>query len=320
MRYFGPVDGLSTHPPKMTHDASIKNKRAIDIVDDGVPSRGHRLGVYDVNYHKVGISTGYHKTFGYVCCMTFAHTYVPDPESCFPRLTNGPVIVRGSSKVRGKPVETQWKSLGICAGCGEDIRGGSVVDGPNGRKWHKDCFYCVVCQGALTGQKYFFQDSKLYCDRCHTDEFAETCKGCGEKIKGRMMKAAGHFWHEQCFKCVTCRKQITGGKFQTVEGGARCVKCVQAEQQAQFQAQMGGPSNAKNAAASSAKKASVMITSRSKQTHFFFSVHTDSCLSSVSNFSSTRQCILLSPWGGNRPRARTTGMEVGNKRRKKKRH
>ncbi|CAD7969865.1 unnamed protein product, partial [Amoebophrya sp. A25] len=39
------------------------------IVDDGVKTRGHRLGVYDPMYHFVGVFVGFHKTFGYCCCI-----------------------------------------------------------------------------------------------------------------------------------------------------------------------------------------------------------------------------------------------------------
>jgi hypothetical protein len=46
-------------------------------------------------------------------------------------------------------VETQWQ-LGQCVGCGEAIRGGSVVETQAG-KWHRDCFKCKSCCLALAG-------------------------------------------------------------------------------------------------------------------------------------------------------------------------
>lgn len=36
------------------------------LVDDGVPSRGHRANLFDARYHSIGIGAGFHKTFGYM--------------------------------------------------------------------------------------------------------------------------------------------------------------------------------------------------------------------------------------------------------------
>lgn len=41
------------------------------IVDDGVPSRGHRLNLMSGNYEKVGIAISKHKTFQCVCAIEF---------------------------------------------------------------------------------------------------------------------------------------------------------------------------------------------------------------------------------------------------------
>jgi uncharacterized protein YkwD len=42
------------------------------IVDDGVPSRGHRTNIFQQKYKVVGISCGKHKTFRCMCVMDFA--------------------------------------------------------------------------------------------------------------------------------------------------------------------------------------------------------------------------------------------------------
>ena len=41
------------------------------IIDDGVPSRGHRLNLFNSNYEKIGVSVGKHKTFQCVCVLDF---------------------------------------------------------------------------------------------------------------------------------------------------------------------------------------------------------------------------------------------------------
>lgn len=45
------------------------------IVDDGVPSRGHRANIFQPKYKTVGISCGAHKTFRHMCVMDFAGAF-----------------------------------------------------------------------------------------------------------------------------------------------------------------------------------------------------------------------------------------------------
>ena len=46
------------------------------IVDDGVPSRGHRLNIFSPTSTVVGIATGAHKKFATMACITFAGGFV----------------------------------------------------------------------------------------------------------------------------------------------------------------------------------------------------------------------------------------------------
>jgi uncharacterized protein YkwD len=41
------------------------------IVDDGVPSRGHRRNVLDPAFRAVGIAVGPHRTYGTMCVIDF---------------------------------------------------------------------------------------------------------------------------------------------------------------------------------------------------------------------------------------------------------
>lgn len=41
------------------------------IIDDGVPSRGHRENIFKPNFSKIGIYTGTHKVYNYMTCMDF---------------------------------------------------------------------------------------------------------------------------------------------------------------------------------------------------------------------------------------------------------
>lgn len=152
------------------------------IVDDGVPSRGHRLGIYDVRFNCVGVRIGSHKTFGSCCVMDFAAECTEDPARVKAREARGPPEINAR-----KRVETQWKNLGTCKGCGEAIHGGSVVEGPLG-KWHRSCFVCTGCQISLVGVPYRQANGKPFCKPCDPQGAAE----CGEhKAIGRSTGSAG---------------------------------------------------------------------------------------------------------------------------------
>jgi uncharacterized protein YkwD len=45
------------------------------LVDDGVPSRGHRANIMDPAYRVVGVALGPHKTIRTMCTIDFAHQY-----------------------------------------------------------------------------------------------------------------------------------------------------------------------------------------------------------------------------------------------------
>lgn len=49
------------------------------IIDDGVPSRGHRSNIFATEFHTVGVAFGVHKTWHYMCVMDFAGGFRDDP-------------------------------------------------------------------------------------------------------------------------------------------------------------------------------------------------------------------------------------------------
>eukprot|EP00746_Dinoflagellata_sp_MGD_P082059 gnl/MRDRNA2_/MRDRNA2_32590_c0_seq1.p1 gnl/MRDRNA2_/MRDRNA2_32590_c0~~gnl/MRDRNA2_/MRDRNA2_32590_c0_seq1.p1 ORF type:complete len:411 (-),score=71.56 gnl/MRDRNA2_/MRDRNA2_32590_c0_seq1:22-1254(-) len=188
------------------------------IVDDGVPSRGHRLACFNDRYRVAGIRFGPHLTFGACCVMELATGSSDDPERVSQRIQNGPPTPGARKEIR-----TQWK-LGNCPGCNQPIQGGSVLEAL-GNKWHKDCFRCQECSTPLVGVPYQEQNKLPFCKPCWLEKYGETCAGCGKKIEGPVAKVCGKTWHKDCLACGECKGPLSN-KFANRNGVPICESCT----------------------------------------------------------------------------------------------
>eukprot|EP00435_Cladocopium_sp_Y103_P042658 s3239_g11.t2 len=168
------------------------------IVDDGVPSRGHRKGVLDPRYDTVGVAYAFKM--------------------------NAEAMAAAKSKV-----ETAW-SLGQCPICRETIKGGKVVDVAEvGGKLHAGCFKCMACATSLVGGAFKVQARQPYCKTCFYEKFGETCKACSKVITGSMVSCALGKLHLECLICSACKKSIGKASFSTADGAIKCQECSKAE-------------------------------------------------------------------------------------------
>ena len=110
-----------------------------------------------------------------------------------------------------------------CEGCGEYIKGQGLQ--ALGKKWHSECFACVVCRKPLSGS-FLHKDGKPYCPEDFQKVFAKVCAGCNNVIQGQFIKALGREWHTACFVCVQCKSGFSTGFFEK-NGMPFCKNCAQ---------------------------------------------------------------------------------------------
>lgn len=200
------------------------------IVDDGVPSRGHRKGVLDPRYDTVGVAYGPHCTFGSMAAMEFAKRWEADVDSVRARVAAGPfkMSAEAMKDAKGK-AETAW-SLGLCPICRESIKGGKVVEVAEvGGKLHAACFNCTACSASLVGGVFKVQERRPFCKTCFYEKFGEKCKACDKVITGGMVSCALGKLHLECVICSACKKSIGKASFSTADAVIKCQGCAAGE-------------------------------------------------------------------------------------------
>eukprot|EP00931_Biecheleriopsis_adriatica_P061642 TRINITY_DN37073_c0_g1_i1.p1 TRINITY_DN37073_c0_g1~~TRINITY_DN37073_c0_g1_i1.p1 ORF type:complete len:467 (+),score=78.74 TRINITY_DN37073_c0_g1_i1:37-1437(+) len=201
------------------------------IVDDGVPSRGHRKGVLNPRYDSVGVAYGSHSTFGRMASMEFAGGWEPNIMFIRSRKLAGPVKMSDKVLAEAKArAGTQW-SLGSCPICSESIKGGKVVDIPElGGKLHAACFKCTDCSCALAGGAYRVHSRKPFCKACFLKSYGDECAMCGKVIDGAMVSCSLGKIHLECLVCSSCHSPIGKNSFSTEGGVVSCQDCSAATQ------------------------------------------------------------------------------------------
>eukprot|EP00397_Hematodinium_sp_SG-2012_P050509 GEMP01058742.1.p1 GENE.GEMP01058742.1~~GEMP01058742.1.p1 ORF type:complete len:276 (+),score=59.05 GEMP01058742.1:43-870(+) len=173
------------------------------IIDDGVPSRGHRETIYIPSYAVVGVRIAAHRVYGNVAVIDFADCYKSDPEKVAEREQQGPPKI--DPNLIPTDDDTQWTDLGECIGCGKKVKGGTVTETDRG-KWHKECFVCNKCKTALSGKKYNLHDKIEYCAQCYEKDFAPRCERCKDALSGTWKVLDGKKYHAMC--CDAHKKEV----------------------------------------------------------------------------------------------------------------
>jgi len=197
------------------------------IIDDGVPSRGHRNGVLNPEYDTVGVAYGHHTTFGMMAAMEFARGWQGHDMFLRARRQSGPVKLSSQTLAKAKAAaSTQW-ALGSCAICREPIKGGKVIESQQiGGKVHAACFNCKACGKSLVGSNYKMHQGSFFCAECYFKQHGEKCTACGNAIAGSGMKCSLGSFHIECVVCSACAKAIGRERCAITGGAIMCQACA----------------------------------------------------------------------------------------------
>lgn len=234
------------------------------VIEDGVPSRGHRLCIYEPGYAVAAAQMGVHSVFGQMVAILFVSASGYESagaQAIAPRKAAGPsTLAATDNSAQGR---TQWEGvLGNCRGCREPIKGGSVIETKMLGKFHKACFKCTGCATPLVGVPYKttpdVPDSKkrLFCENCHVSRFAPICAGCGEKMVGGGLIIGGAKYHREC---KPIRESSRTGTTST-SAGPKAKKKVVAAPSSSKGGSGGAASSAKKAASRAPQKAAKMLS------------------------------------------------------------
>ncbi|KAL2257906.1 hypothetical protein VTK26DRAFT_8990 [Humicola hyalothermophila] len=125
-----------------------------------------------------------------------------------------------------------------CKHCKTPIMGEHVV--ALGAHWHFGHFFCAECGEPFgKGMTHIEKDGYAWCVSCQTkrtERRAPKCRACKKAVIGQYIRALGGEWHDECFRCATCRGGFDDGQIFPVEGRGKpgetvvlCTGCMEKE-------------------------------------------------------------------------------------------
>ena len=126
--------------------------------------------------------------------------------------------------------QPQAQQSSKCRKCYKPISG-NLVSFKSG-EYHENCLVCNMCAKKLIGESiYCDTQENPFCVDCYTQKEAKQCGKCMRLIlpnQSNLVFEDKHY-HEQCFACHTCRKQISPSEsfYRHEDGrGVICAKCI----------------------------------------------------------------------------------------------
>eukprot|EP00731_Ephydatia_muelleri_P032074 Em0023g581a len=114
-----------------------------------------------------------------------------------------------------------------CAGCDELIFA-STFTHAEGKNWHKEHFCCTKCDEPLQDKPYDAHEDSIYCNSCYS-KYAVLCHKCSKPIglKHKRVKVGDNSWHDSCFACHRCRKDLQHCHYYQVNDSLLCDECME---------------------------------------------------------------------------------------------
>jgi len=86
------------------------------------------------------------------------------------------------------------------------------------KKFHPSCFRCALCDAALEGVPFLVSAGSVNCKPCYTKYKAAKCVRCSQGIVGSnsgqrktsLVTCQGKTYHQECYTCGDCGKELTG--------------------------------------------------------------------------------------------------------------
>ncbi|XP_054714330.1 insulin gene enhancer protein ISL-1-like isoform X2 [Uloborus diversus] len=113
-----------------------------------------------------------------------------------------------------------------CVGCGCAITDQYILRVSPDLEWHAACLKCADCHQYLDETcTCFVRDGKTYCKRDYFRLFGIKCARCSVSFSKSdfVMRARNKIYHIECFRCVTCTRQLLpGDEFALRDDGLFC--------------------------------------------------------------------------------------------------
>lgn len=111
-----------------------------------------------------------------------------------------------------------------CAQCDLPVIGDGVTY--NDEVFHGSCFDCFYCHKPISSKKFLVRFGNRYCSGCYEKMFAKECNSCCELIKDEDYLMANELsWHNKCFTCTNCEKDLESIGFHMVDKKIYCPEC-----------------------------------------------------------------------------------------------
>jgi len=137
------------------------------------------------------------------------------------KLIEGEYYMTGDSRFHASCIE-----LFDCHKCGKTITGSEMV--AIGRHYHIDCFTCGEC-GTKLPSRFYNRDGTPVCESC-SNKTAEGnrlfCSDCSKSISETYVSYEGKTYHDECFKCYSCKVILPIDDFYNVKGNPHCLNCA----------------------------------------------------------------------------------------------